>query len=141
MALSTRPQDTVIPIVEEAAHVERTVVETGAVRVRVHTERRTEAIDEPTLLRGVSVERVARDTLVEERRDPWMDGDVVVVPVYRDIVVRKTLLVEEVRLTPTVSVQPERQSFELTSESAVFERQLPDGTWREVPFADLAPPR
>jgi stress response protein YsnF len=132
--------DSTIPIMEEAVHIERAEVTTGAVRVRVRADTRTELVDEPVLSRGVEVERVPRGVFVEDRRESWMEGEVLVVPVYREVVVKRTLLVEEIRMTPTVSVQQERQHFELASETALFERQNPDGTWKEVSLAELHAP-
>jgi stress response protein YsnF len=126
-----------IPIVEEHAHVVKTVVQTGAIRVRVRTASRTEVIDEPVLIRGFSIGRVTRNEVVEARRPAWTEGEVMVVPVYEEVVVKQTVLVEEIRLTPTVSMRHEAQRLDLTSETAVYERQDHDGSWHEVPFSEL----
>jgi stress response protein YsnF len=137
MSESSPPQRTTIPIVEEQAHVEKNVVQTGAIRVRIRTANRTEVIDEPVLVRGFSLGRVARNQVVEERRQAWTEGEVMVVPVYEEVVVKQTVLVEEIRLTPTLSMRHETQRLDLASETAVYERLASDGSWHEVPFAEL----
>lgn len=129
-----------IPIVKEEVRVTRTLETTGALRVRIDAESRTESVTEPLVSRNVRAERVPRGIFVEERTGTWAEGDVIVVPVYREVLVKRILLVEEVRLTPIVSVQQETQSLQLKSEVAIVERRQADGTWREVPDAELLEP-
>ena len=137
MTAST-PASAPIPVIEEDVRVEREVVQTGAVRVRIRTDRQTTVVDEPLRHHGVEIERVPVHRVVEERREPWQDGPVTVVPVYQEILVRQTVLVEELRLTPTVAVTHQAGTVELRSETAVIERQAPDGSWVEIADPDPA---
>ncbi len=118
--------------------MEREVVQAGAVRVRIRTDRQTTVVDDPLVIRGVDVERVPMRRVVEERRDPWQDGPVMVVPVYQEILVRQTVLVEEIRLTPTVALHHDARAIDLRSETAVIERQAPDGSWHEISIPQVA---
>ena len=131
-----------IPIVEEQAHVHRETVETGAVRVRVQARHRTEVIDAPVSRHGLRVDRIERNVVVESRREPWYEDDVMVVPVYEEVLVKQLVLKEELRLAPTAEVRHEALQVDLVSEVPVFERRDAQGTWQEIPADGLSgPPR
>lgn len=122
-----------IPVVEESLELRRETREVGAVRVRIEHDVH-EAPVAPVLHRhAVRVEHVPRGTIVAERREPWRDGDVLVVPVYEEVVVRQLVLREEIRLVPTTEARRESGSVRLVSERAVVERRDEDGRWRPEP--------
>jgi stress response protein YsnF len=129
-----------IKVVEERLLVDREVEETGAWRVRVKTSVHTEVLSAPVTERGVAVERIQRDLPVDERQEPWRDGEVLVVPVYEEVVVRQLILKEELRLTPTERTHHEAQHVALLSESVIFERSDADGQWHEVPMEQVSFP-
>jgi stress response protein YsnF len=124
-----------LPLVEEEVRVDRETVETGAVRVRLEAARRTEVIEEPVVRHGFRVDRVQRHVVVQSRREPWHEDNVLVVPVYEEVLVRQLLLKEEIRLTPATEVHSEAQSVELLSQTPVIERRDEQGHWHEVPTA------
>src|SRR5688572_22734860 len=99
MADKNGPEQT-LPVVEEVLKVDRRKVETGAVRVRLSTTETTQPLQLDAWSERVEVERVAIGQPVAERREPWHDGDVLVVPVYEEqVVLQRTLVLkEELRL-------------------------------------------
>jgi stress response protein YsnF len=123
-----------IPIVEEQVHVERETAETGGVRVRVQAARRTEVIDEPVIHRGLRVERVERNQVVESRREPWYEDQVMVVPVYEEVIVKQLVLKEELRLTPTADGRNYRTRARQASPGVLSSQGLP-------PRRGIQPPR
>ncbi|MCW7540829.1 YsnF/AvaK domain-containing protein [Aquabacterium sp. A7-Y] len=133
LAVETGLQATV-PVVEEIPVLTRSVEQTGAVRVRIVTEAETRRLDTPELHEDVVVERVPVGRPCEERRAPWQDGDVWVVPVYEEQVVveRRWILKEEVRLHRRQRSTPGTREVVLRREQAVVERQQPDGSWQAV---------
>lgn len=89
-----------IPLAEESVEAHITERELGKVviRKRVEVEPVTANID---LQRDdVTVDRVGRDEVVTEAREPWYDGDTLVIPLYEEQLVTEIRLVlkEEVRV-------------------------------------------
>ena len=137
MLNSSDPQPKVVPVIEEEMHVHRLVEEAGAVRVRIHADTRAETVDTSLTLRGVSIERVARNVVADKAKAPWHEGETLVVPVYQEVVVKQLMLVEEIRMTPTVSTQSDTTLVELKSETPIFERRDAAGKWNPISASEL----
>jgi uncharacterized protein (TIGR02271 family) len=99
-ASSTPPL--VVPVIEERAVIHREVVESGRVRLSKTVQEHEEAIDLTLLHEEVLVERVPIDQYVaDDAAAPAVryEGDTLVVPVVREVIVKRLLLVEELRVT------------------------------------------
>jgi stress response protein YsnF len=96
-----------VPLAEE--EIMPRVVRREKGTVRIHKRVETHPVTEDIEVRHdrVSVDRVRKDVIVDERRDPWWDGDKLVIPVYEEVVVTETRLVlrEEVRVQRTSSIE------------------------------------
>jgi uncharacterized protein (TIGR02271 family) len=131
----------VVPLMEERVEVGTATAPAGTVRVRVEIDEERERV----AVAGVreeyqpSVRSVGQPA--DARRDPYLDGDEVVIPVYEERVVveRRLFLKEEVRLRRTRHVVHEDRDVPVRRERAVFERLHADGSWREVPASPGAP--
>lgn len=107
--LRVEPSHISIPLVEEQVEIDTRVVELGYVQVRKRVD---EFMDEqvvPLRFQEVEVERVAVDRVVPEVIEPYMDGDVYVVPVIEEevVVTRQLRLKEELRIRRQVGQQDE----------------------------------
>jgi len=133
-----------IPLVEEQLDVDKRVVELGYVQVRKQVE---ELLDERSVnLRHqqVEVERVPVDRVIPEMIEPYMDGDIYVVPVIEEevIVTRQLRLREELRIRRSVSEHTEIVQTPFRRERAAVEEHWYDrsDTARpEVADAAMAP--
>jgi uncharacterized protein (TIGR02271 family) len=131
-----------IPVVAETLEVETESVQTGAVRIRIEVERMSERVDTEHVRDEYRPTVTPVGTLAHERRDPYLDGDDVVIPVYEErmVIERRLFLKEEVRLRRIRHVEHEEVEFPVRRDRPVFERRQPDGTWHEVapglPVAD-----
>jgi uncharacterized protein (TIGR02271 family) len=114
----------VIPVAREDAAITRERVETGVVRVRKIVHERTELIDEPMLHDEVDIEHVAINRVVAAPEPPREEGDVLVIPVYEEVVTvqRQWVLKEEVRLRRREVQTRHREQVVLRGEEAVVER-------------------
>ncbi len=122
----------VMPLIEERLNVGIERVEAGALRVRIVIDETVEATEVDLVSTEVRPVVVPRGIEVEARREPYLDGDELVVPVYeeRPVWVRKLFLKEEVRLTRIRHERRQPVEMPLRRERAVVERQQPDGSWR-----------
>jgi stress response protein YsnF len=71
------------------------VVDREKGKVLVHKRVETTPVSEDITLRQgrVDIERIARNELVEERLDPWYEGDLLMIPVYEEVPVTEIRLV------------------------------------------------
>ena len=136
-----RAQAAVVPLMEERVEVAAAATPVGAVRVRVETAEGVERVAVADVREEYQRSVRAIGEPAATRRDPYLDGDELVVPVYEERVVveRRLFLKEEIRLRRARHVFQEHHDVAVRRERAVFERLQADGSWREVPLAPGAP--
>ena len=124
----------VLPVMEEQLDIRKIAVETGAVRVRkiVHEESRT--VDMSLMQEEVSIMRVPVNKVVEDKFQSRQEGDTLVIPIFKEIVTRHLVLVEEVRITTHRNPETSTQEVTLKREEAVVERyDAASGNWKPEP--------
>jgi uncharacterized protein (TIGR02271 family) len=121
-----------LPVVREELHVGTRTEEVGAVRVRVLTEEHSEMLEQPLEQESVVVERVPVGVAVAQAREPWTEGEVLVVPVYEEVIERRLVLKEEIRLHRQRFTAAHSEQVPLRRQRAVVERRQADGSWAEV---------
>lgn len=121
-----------LPVVREELHVGTRTEEVGALRVRVLTEEHSELLQQPLVQESVVVERVPVGVQVAQPREPWHEGEVLVVPVYEEVIERRLVLKEEIRLHRQRTSTPHTEEVSLRRQRAVVERRQADGSWAEV---------
>lgn len=131
------PDDTVrtLPIIEETAKVEKRRVDKGGYRITKRVESRQETVDELLRDRHVVVERrpigLTLDT--HEMPEQRYEGDVLVIPVVKEVLVteKRLVLIEEVRITHIHGTHRNPQQVTLRTEQISVERlnpEAPSGT-------------
>ena len=124
----------VLPVMEEQLDIRKVAVETGAVRVRkiVHQESRT--VDMSVMQEEVAVTRVQINKVVDDKFNSRQEGDTLVIPIFKEVVTKHLVLVEEVRITTRRSPQTSTQEVTLRREEAVVERyDAASGSWKPEP--------
>ncbi|HHX64590.1 MAG TPA: DUF2382 domain-containing protein [Chloroflexi bacterium] len=109
----------------EEVEVDRRRVETGRVRLTKKVHEREEVVDEPVLREEVHIERVPVGKMVKEGPvSSYYDGNTLVIPVVKEVlVVEKRLMVEEeLRVTKKKIRERSPQHVTLRSEEVVVER-------------------
>jgi uncharacterized protein (TIGR02271 family) len=115
------PRVVVLPVVEEEARVRKRVVEAGSVRVRKLVRERTVTLDTALRRDHIAVERIPVDRLVSEPPQPRHEGDVLVIPVVEEVLVKGLRLVEEIRITRRQQVARQTVKVPLRREEVVVE--------------------
>ncbi len=101
-----RPEDDlVIPIVEERPVVNKQEVTTGQVRVSTHTEQRVVHVDDALRKTIIDVQHVPINAYVELEPQTREEGDVLIIPVVEEVLVKRLLLKEELRITRTSTLE------------------------------------
>jgi stress response protein YsnF len=86
-----------LPLSEET--LEARVFETEIGKVRIHKRVETDRLEQDVEQShdDVVVERAERNEVVKERREPWLEGEVLIIPVYEEVLVsEKRLMLREV---------------------------------------------
>jgi uncharacterized protein (TIGR02271 family) len=117
-----------LPLAEEELTARVTERDQGVVRIRKHVETVPMRADIDLRQEAVRVDRQPRDEVVDAAREPWYEGDTLVIPRYEERLVteKRLVLVEEIR----VQVRPETERVHLR-----------DSVRREVVDIDGVPDR
>lgn len=123
--------DHVLPVSEEQIEIGRRVVESGAVRIRKQVDSVPVAIDDVETKEEVSVQRVPVGRVVDAPLGVRQEGDVTIVPVLEERLVKQWVLVEEIHLTRSRREVPVQHEVSVRRESVVVERRDAEtGAWR-----------
>ncbi|MDB5233139.1 MAG: hypothetical protein JWR44_132 [Hymenobacter sp.] len=122
--LSPPTPNAVIPVIEEVAHIEKEIVETGRVVVRKTVHSETQTLNVPTKSEHVSVEHVPVNRYVDVPPPVRHEGDTMIIPVFREevVVTTRILLVEEVHVRKQVTTTNTAHEVELRREAISAER-------------------
>lgn len=115
----------IIPVIEEQLIVDKRVVEKGRVRISKKVRETDETVNIPLIQENVSVERVPVNQYVAEPPPPVRyEGNVMIIPVLREVVVveKRLVLVEELRVTKQQTQTQETQKIRLRKEEVSVKR-------------------
>ena len=124
MSETDKPDTLVIPIVEEEARIAKRQVVSGRVIVKTTVDTEERILKEMLSLETVEVERIPINRVVDTVPQIRTDGDVTIVPVFEErlVVEKQLVLVEEVRIRRTASVENVEVPITLRKERATVER-------------------
>ena len=119
-----QPDTLVIPIVEEEARIAKRQVVSGKVIVKTTVDTEERVIKEVLSQETVEVERVPVNRVVDAVPQIRTEGDVTIVPVFEErlVVEKQLVLVEEIRIRRTASVESVEVPVTLRKERATVER-------------------
>lgn len=117
----------VLPVLEERVTIQKEVIETGRVRLTKTVTERVETLPLDLRHDKVEVEHVPINRFLPDEApapDSRYEGDTLVIPVLREVLVKRLLLVEELRVTRQQVTTHEPQTITLRHEQ-VHEERLP----------------
>ena len=120
----------VVPLAAEEIEISRRRIVTGNVTVRTVTTQSETEIDEILTNTRVEIERVPVRVFIDEVPAVRTEGDVTIIPVIEEIVVKRLFLKEEVRLRRVPQTVRHRETVVLREEEAVITRQ-PSGAGKD----------
>jgi uncharacterized protein (TIGR02271 family) len=108
----------VIPVVQEFMTVDKEVVETGRVNIRKTVSEEEATINVPLLSEYYEVQRVPKKEVHAKAPVPRQEGDVIIVPVVKEILVieKRYEVTEEVHLIRKTTSTPHVQQITLLKE-------------------------
>lgn len=121
----------VLPVIEETATITRELVETGRVRLTKTVTEHTETVPLDLRHEEVHIEHVpVNQFLPDDQPAPAAryEGDTFIVPVLREVMVKRLLLVEELHVSKRQVATNEPQVITLRSEAVQIEHLPPSPT-------------
>lgn len=115
---------TVIPVIQEEAHVATQATEQGRVRITKRVQTQEETVDTPLRLEQVQVERLPVEQIVDGPVTMHYEGDTLVIPVMEEVLIveKRLLLKEEVRVTKYGRETRHQETVTLRTEEVAVER-------------------
>ena len=115
-----------VPVIEESLQVTKEAVDRGGFRVATQIETRSELVDELLRSEGVEIERRVIGEFVPDGDVPGarQEGDTLVIPVLEEVLVtvKRTRLVEEVRITRVSTTHRKPQTYPVRKTIVTVER-------------------
>ena len=116
-SLHSQPANVIIPVIEENVSVGKRIVETGRIKVIKEVEQKEELIDSNLLAEEYEISHVNINEYVdEEAPKARQEGDTMIFPVVKEVLVKRLLLVEEIRITKKTVERKEQQNITLRKE-------------------------
>ncbi len=104
-SIETPDDPVIISIVEERPVVRKDEVTTGVVHVSTRTEQRVVHVDDTVRRTVVDVQHVPVDQFVDVEPQSREEGNVLIIPVVEEVLVKRLLLKEELRITRTSTLE------------------------------------
>lgn len=121
----------VIPVIQETATVDKQEIEKGKIRIEKGIEEVNEAVDIDLQHDEYTIKRVTINEYVDGAAPQVRhEGNTLIIPVVKEVVVKRLLLVEEVRITKEIITTHEQLNIPLRKETVTVTRSSdhPDGT-------------
>ena len=110
-----------IPVIEEKVSIEKKIIETGIVKVVKEVQQKEETINIDLISEEYFVEHIAKDEFVDDNIPATrQEGDVLIIPVLKEVMVKRVLLTEEIRVTKKIAQQSEPQNVTLRKETVTI---------------------
>jgi len=113
----------VIPVIEEEVIIGKKVVETGRILVKKTVSTEDVTVEVPVLTEHFDIERVSINQYLDNPPAPLRyEGDTIVIPVLKEVVVKRILLVEEIHLIKKVETSNKTENISVRKEEVTIER-------------------
>ncbi len=111
-----------IPVIEEHIVVDKKIEETGKLKISKHVVENIETVNIPLLHNEHYIEHKEINVLVDDLPSIRHEGDTIIIPVIKEVLVKRILLVEEIRITQRTLETNEQQQIKLRKENVTVER-------------------
>ena len=112
----------VIPVIEEQVNVDVQTVDTAKILVQKKIVEEQVTVDVPLLHETYDVERIPVNRIVDTPPSMHEEGNVTIIPVIREVIVKRYEIVEEIRLTKKQQSVPHQEEITVKKEEVRIER-------------------
>jgi uncharacterized protein (TIGR02271 family) len=119
--------ETVIPVIEETAHVAKREVEKGRVAITKVVDEKHQVVDMPLMHEEAHIERVPVGQFVDAVPGMREENGILIIPLVEEVIVmeKRLYVKEELRVSKSRGVYRNPQTVTVRSERAVVTREQP----------------
>jgi stress response protein YsnF len=122
-AFKEAQNEIVIPVIEEEVIVEKRLTETGGIIISKKTGTEEKQVELQLEYENIRIEHIEVNQLMENRPEIRNEGDTIVIPVTREVLVKKILLVEEIRITKEKITENHSENVSLRKDEITITRK------------------
>ena len=116
--------EVVIPVIQEEVVIEKEVVHKGSVIINKKVNTEDVLVEVPVMTEQVNVERIIINQYLDDSPPPIRyEGDTIIIPVLKEVFVKRLLLVEEIRVTKQVQTTNQSENILLRKEEVTITRK------------------
>lgn len=115
-----------IPVIEESVDIHKERIETGKVSIRKIVREEELNVDIPINHEQVEIESIAINKYVDSPPKVRQEGDTTIIPILKEVIEKRLVLVEEVRVTKRIIQTHSTENVTLRKEDVVVERERID---------------
>jgi uncharacterized protein (TIGR02271 family) len=115
-------EPSVIPVIEEQLRIGKKVVESGKVRISKRVSEEKVTVNVPVIHEEVDIERVEVNQFVDTAPEIRYEGETMIIPVLKEVVEVRLMLVEELRVTRKKVESVDSQQVVLRREEVTVDR-------------------
>ncbi len=119
---ASNEKDIVIPVIEETVTIGKAVKENATLKVTKEVTEQDEMVNVSLLSDEYTIEHVAVNRYEDEAPQVRQEGSTLIVPVVKEVLVKRLLVVEEIRITKRSIEQSEQHNVRLRKETVKVER-------------------
>jgi stress response protein YsnF len=116
----------VIPVIEEQVVVGTKRVEKASILIEKKIKTEEVSVDVPLTGQSYDIQRIPKNDYLESIPEIWHEGDTTVIPVVKEVMVKKILLTEEIRITKKIQVTEGTENVSLKKEEVTITRKEND---------------
>lgn len=119
-----------IPVIKEKVAIDKRSIDTAKVRIKKNISERNVQLDVTEEQNNVHIERVPVDQIVDVEPKTRQEGDTLIIPVLREemVIEKKTILVEEIRVTRNKDLTTRKVDVNLKEQEVNITRENIDHT-------------
>lgn len=122
-SLSGEQPEKIIPVIEEQVVISTKKVEKGSILVDKKVKTEEVSIEVALANESYNIQRIPKNEYLEKVPVTRHEGDTTIIPVVREVMVKKLLLTEEIRITKNVQVSQEAKKINLRKEEITITRK------------------
>jgi uncharacterized protein (TIGR02271 family) len=116
-------KDIVIPVLREEVEVDKRIVERGGVIIEKKTETEEISIDMPLLSDEINIEKISINQYIDSYPETKQDDQEIIIPVVKEVIIKKLLLVEEIHITKNKTTVTKNQKIKIKKDRVEITRK------------------
>jgi uncharacterized protein (TIGR02271 family) len=113
----------IIPVIEEEIVIDKKIIEKGGIIIDKKIITQDVSIDASLKSDQLNIEHVPLNQFVDTRPEIRYEGETMIIPVLKEVYVKRLFLVEEIRIKKEEVLQPHTENITLRKEEVTISRK------------------